>query len=34
MKILQLDTNYYKFPEGIKTVDEFANFANNRVKNL
>ena len=29
MKILQLDTNYYKFPEGIKTADEFAKFANN-----
>ena len=28
-KLLQLDTNYYRFPEGIKTADEFAKFANN-----
>ena len=28
-KLLQLDTNYYRFPEGIKTADEFAEFANN-----
>ena len=28
-KLLQLDTNYYRFPEGIKTADEFAQFANN-----
>ena len=29
MKLLQLDTNYYRFPEGIKTAEEFAEFANN-----
>jgi hypothetical protein len=29
MKILQLDNNYFRFPEGIKTADEFAEFANN-----
>lgn len=29
MKLLQLDTNYYRFPEGMKTADEFAEFANN-----
>ena len=28
MKILQLDTNYYRFPEGIKTVEEFVEFIN------
>ena len=28
MKILQLDTNYYRFPEGIKTVEEFVEFVN------
>ena len=28
-KLLQPDTNYYRFPEGIKTADEFAKFANN-----
>ena len=28
-KLLQLDSNYYRFPEGIKTADEFAQFANN-----
>ena len=29
MKLLQLDTNYYRFPEGIKTAEDFAEFANN-----
>lgn len=29
MKLLQLDTNYYRFPEGIKNAEEFAEFANN-----
>ncbi|MBP5694559.1 MAG: hypothetical protein J6X03_03815, partial [Bacilli bacterium] len=28
-KLLKLDINYYRFPEGIKTADEFAKFANN-----
>ena len=28
MKILQLDTNYYRFPEGIKPVEEFVEFIN------
>ena len=23
MKILQLDNNYFRFPEGIKTAEEF-----------
>ncbi len=27
-KLLQLDTNYYRFPEGIKSADEFAQLAN------
>lgn len=29
IKLLQLDSNYYRFPEGIKTADEFAEYANN-----
>ena len=29
MKILQLDNNYFRFPEGIKTVEEFIEFVNN-----
>ena len=29
MKILQLDNNYFRFPEGIKTVEEFVEFVNN-----
>lgn len=29
MKLLQLDTNYYAFPEGIKTIEEFVELANN-----
>jgi hypothetical protein len=29
MKILQLDNNYFKFPEGIKNVEEFVEFVNN-----
>ena len=29
MKLLQLDTNYYRFQEGIKNAEEFAEFANN-----
>ena len=28
IKLLQLDSNYYRFPEGIKTADEFAEYAN------
>ena len=28
-KLLQLDTNYYRFTEEIKTANEFAEFANN-----
>ena len=29
MKILQLDNNYFRFPDGIKTVEEFVEFVNN-----
>ena len=29
IKLLQLDSNYYRFPEGINTADEFAEYANN-----
>ncbi len=29
MKILQLDNNYFRFPEGIKSVEEFVKFVNN-----
>ena len=29
MKILQLDNNYFRFPEGIKTAEEFVEFVNN-----
>ena len=29
MKILQLDNNYFRFPEGIKNVEEFVEFVNN-----
>jgi len=29
MKILQLDNNYFRFPEGIKSVEEFVEFVNN-----
>ena len=29
MKILKLDNDYVRFPEGIKTADEFAELANN-----
>ena len=29
MKLLKLDSNYYRFPEGVKTADEFAELANN-----
>ena len=29
MKILKLDNNYFRFPEGIKTVEEFVEFVNN-----
>ena len=28
MKLLKLDSSYYRFPEGIKSADEFAEFAN------
>lgn len=30
MKILKLDYNYFIFPEGIKTVEEFVEFVNSR----
>ena len=29
MKLLKLDENYYRFPKGIETVDEFVEFVNN-----
>ena len=29
MKILKLDNDYFRFPEGIKTVEEFIEFVNN-----
>ena len=29
MKILQLDNNYFRFPDRIKTVEEFVEFVNN-----
>ena len=29
MKLLQLDNNYFRFPEGIKSVEEFIEFVNN-----
>ena len=29
IKLLQLDSNYYRFPKGINTADEFAEYANN-----
>ena len=28
IQLIQLDSNYYRFPEGIKTADEFAEYAN------
>ncbi len=28
MKLIQIDTNYYKFPEGIKTIEEFIAITN------
>ena len=28
IKLLQLDSNHYRFPEGINTADEFAEYAN------
>lgn len=29
MKLLKIDSDYYRFPEGIKTIDEFVEFVNN-----
>ena len=32
MKLLAIDSSYYKFPDGIETLEEFVDFVNNSEK--